>query len=1003
MNEEFKIKRPSPMEREEKRYRYGIRKLNIGVASVAISLFIVFGGGSFVAADDITTTGSNEVIVANQESTTSSTDVLGEVSTDATTENQQATDDVVNETDVAASQAETTTPTDETVVQDNQTLSSEEEIRDIVDTPTEEVDTTIFTDTDSQNLDVADTKVLATSIRSASLLSSSNTSSTSEKNWTINEEPTAESKEIAENTATVTVADTPTSITKSDKTFDTSDIYGDPDDTRFTVAIFWLGNPFDDEGTTDSKGIILGDYNERNNTEYYVTISVPLDGSNTTVRFNLVDRATDTIVETIEGAPEELAGQTFTTLTTAAATDDYYLNYKITYTESEQEGGRVYINVGLAAFYNQDFDPTTLGGSAGTEAAGSTQVGSNNEGLYVWNAISPTLIGSVSNSFSATLPSLTQQHNYYWLVDYAQYKAYLEGNATYLSQKNGNEKLLSLLTQSGLSGGYYHIAEALEYSNYELIEAPTAHSTNSEGILVGEYQVGDRIMMSTTQNVKRIFTISDEDGSGYFEIWVLNPNVTGFEEYYNDTTYIPGGVTVENNTITEKVDEDSHYVLIFRSEVIRPGDYNTEYAYYDLTDISQQGTLNDNRDSNGLPTTIGPTNERYASTTADATNVYSYGRFFTPLINAPEYNTQNSSNGRIGGIRSSLKNTNETNAQNANWYYAEKGSVIVHYEDTDGNVIADSITVINHGDSGTSYDTTSSDLKPSTITTQDGTVYYLMVENNGVKQILEDDSVVDNMLLTYTTLETGTVEVMMNKNITYVYQKAGSVVVRYYVVDSSGNVVSSISGETTGIDKETVSAEEIDTSDAEPGVNYSTTDLKPTTITTSTGKVYRLLSSGYTDGILSDTDNTETYVSGSETGTVTSGKTAVVNYYYEEIPSNVVVNYYGIIAGGNVALSGTTTGIVKTSVSSSETDLSDVVQGTSYDTTDLRPTYIKDISGVTWKYVRTDGYSETGVTAVTIDDAGNVTDTKEVNYYYQVVKGDVLVHYYSVDADGNVV
>lgn len=1018
MEKKFTIKRPRFEDNSEKHYRYSIRKFNVGVASVAISAFILFGGGAVISADSISDTTSSDQVTVEQLSSDSTADSQ---TVETTTADDETTDTT---TETTADGAETT----DSAIQ-NQTEESEAQNDTVTTIETDDLDVS-SDDSQEQSQDNSSETATTTmasavgSLSSANLLAASSDTSDDvalRDEWNINVEPTEESKQAAEDTAAIKNVDSPTSVTSTSGTsFDTTGIYGDPDTSRYTIAIYWLGNPFDSATDTDEFGFAIGDYNERNGTEYYVTVSVPADGSNASIQYNLVDRSTDEILETILVTPDDAAGKTFSTLTALADTDLYHLNYRTTYDTSEHDDGTTTVYVGLTAFYNSDFDPSTIvdKGYSSTiaystlqnsvQSAGGTQVGTNNQGIYIVNTTSSTHVGTVVNHFTTSLPTIADQYNHYWLVDYEQYQDYLNSGATYLSQRTHSEELLAEYTQVGLTGQYYYIASALEFDNYELVETPQTNASTTEGILVGDYQVGQRILQSSTQNVKRIFTISEEDGTGYYEFWILDPTKEGYESYYGDTTTIPGGVTVENGVITSKVTDDDHYTLMFVSEEIPPGKWNTLYGYYNTEAINQYSGADYSVDEDGNPTNHG-SRSGYAATVPDADGVWEYGRWHTPIIST--ISTGTAADGRIGGITARMINDNDENTQNVNWYYVEKGSVIVHYEDVDGNVIAVEQVDTDHGTSGSSYDTT--DLKPTTITADDGTIYYLVEEDsseivNGVKQTLEDDSIVDNKLVTYVTSETGDVVAATDKHITYVYQKGGSVVVRYHAVDSDGNVIATIADEVT------------DTAYASNGTAYDTTDYRPTTITTSDGKVYQLVSvnntnpHAYTDGDLADSDDTSTYLSGTETGSVTAEKTTVINYYYEEVLTNVNVHYFAVDSDGNVigTLEGDTSGITKTSVEADEVDTSDAEQGTAYDTTDLRPDTIKDADGVTWKRVDingtnshayTDGDDETGETEAVIDDNGDVDNTKDVNYYYEVVTGDVVVDYYAVDSDGNVI
>ncbi|MCK3941974.1 LPXTG cell wall anchor domain-containing protein [Streptococcus suis] len=205
-------------------------------------------------------------------------------------------------------------------------------------------------------------------------------------------------------------------------------------------------------------------------------------------------------------------------------------------------------------------------------------------------------------------------------------------------------------------------------------------------------------------------------------------------------------------------------------------------------------------------------------------------------------------------------------------YEEVKGDVVVNYVNTDGKVIAPQVVDTKTTSTGTAYDTT--DHKPEKIVEDTtGDVYYYKEVQAGSN---ETGKVVE-----------GTTEV------TYVYEKAGNVVVNYKLAD--GTVI-----------KDPVNDEE----NAEPGKTYSTEDNKPETITSADGKTYRLVPSATV---------------GNENGEVEAGKTTEVTYIYEEVKGTVVVKYIDI--EGN-------------EIKAPVTDTPTSSTGTAYDTTDNKPTTI---------------------------------------------------------------
>jgi len=241
------------------------------------------------------------------------------------------------------------------------------------------------------------------------------------------------------------------------------------------------------------------------------------------------------------------------------------------------------------------------------------------------------------------------------------------------------------------------------------------------------------------------------------------------------------------------------------------------------------------------------------------------------------------------------------------------GNVVVHYVDTEGNTLADDTKDVENGSLSEKYDTT--DNKPAKLE-KDGTVYYLTAKE------LKDGSKPENGAVVEGTTE-----------ITYVYEKAGNVLVHY--VDEAGN---------------TLQADAVDTKDGKPGAKYDTSDndMKPTRITTPEGKVYELVPAS---------------TKGNETGDVEAGKTTEVTYVYKEVKGNVVVHYTDE-AGNTIA-----------------EDVKDTTDGSvssAYDTSDNKPATITTKDGKVYVLVPT---------ATKGEESGKVTEgTTEVTYVYKDVK-----------------
>ncbi len=272
-------------------------------------------------------------------------------------------------------------------------------------------------------------------------------------------------------------------------------------------------------------------------------------------------------------------------------------------------------------------------------------------------------------------------------------------------------------------------------------------------------------------------------------------------------------------------------------------------------------------------------------------------------------------------------------------YELVTGDVLVHYVDKAGNSIATDVVDEENAPVNDAYDTT--DHKPSEIT-YNGHVYRI------------DPTATEGN-------ETGTV-VKGTTEVTYVYELVtGDVLVHY--IDKDGNPISD----------DVVDEENAPVNDA-----YDTTDHKPSEITYG-GHTYRLvpsLTEGNETGTIVEGTTEVTYVYELVTGTVVEDIPEVA-YVYELVTGNVLVHY--VDKDGN-------------SIADDVVDEEAAPVNDTYDTTDHKPSEI-NYDGHIYRLVPslTEG-NETGTI---------VEGTTEVTYVYELVTGDVIVHY--VDKDGNTI
>ncbi|NQO19810.1 YSIRK-type signal peptide-containing protein, partial [Streptococcus suis] len=322
-------------------------------------------------------------------------------------------------------------------------------------------------------------------------------------------------------------------------------------------------------------------------------------------------------------------------------------------------------------------------------------------------------------------------------------------------------------------------------------------------------------------------------------------------------------------------------------------------------------------------------------------------------------------NGKATGIDATTGTVEAGKTKEITYVYEEvKGDVVVEYYDTEGNTIAKTEVDTPTTSVDTPYETY--DHKPATIT---------VVEKDGSETLYYYKEVKDTSAPEKGDVVEGTTTVQ------YVYEKAGNVNVNY--VDTEGNVIQ---------------APVADVTDGKPDSAYATTDHKPEEITAADGKTYRLVAKekagDYPVGTVSDEGNLTAVGNGtaigvdSETGTVEAGKTKEITYVYEEVKGDVIVHY---VDTEGKPIKGTTDDGKQTE--STVTDTPESSTGTEYNTTDLRPNTITTADGKIYKRVP----------AATIgkEDGKVVEGTTEVTYVYELLQGDVIVHY--VDTEGNTI
>ncbi|NQN65513.1 YSIRK-type signal peptide-containing protein [Streptococcus suis] len=667
----------------------------------------------------------------------------------------------------------------------------------------------------------------------------------------------------------------------------------------------------------------------------------------------------------------------------------------------------------------------------------------------VYNKLDQTRVNVNTNSFSTTVPSGTIQTTSY----------YVKENAA----TGRLRELLARYTQdSGLVGDAFHIAGAIDFDNYELIESelPKVES----GILATDYKVGTQYAVFRGQwNEARLYTITDVNGALQMQVYMLDPNNPDWANFYK---------TKMNNSGTVS-DLDDYFTLMFTTEEMQPGGtYNTKPGtftskFYDANKLVLEGKQVQVLDSNGdVLGTLNDAKTSYTTATGQIVNVKSVtdtmvtdedgtvhtvntkkiyktdaagnyvdanGNVLTPIqwsVDAPYKNGKKAdgiadgygtvakfdtdsvtvSTGPLdatntnalwkfgwnyktpdipdddgswdlGGLEMTLSNSNIKNEQNARYFYTEKGGVDVYYVDTEGNILKDMVTVVGHGDTGSEYNTAA--VRDDSIVAADGTVYYYKEIDTTAKNlhpVVDDKTDTDYRSNEKIDAEKGTIKSDTVKQLTYVYEKAGNVNINY--VDTEGTPLQ---------------ASVADVTDGKPGSDYNTAQEgeKPEIIKTKDGKTYKLAPANtYNVGTVSDDSNLTAVGNGKAkgiddvTGTVESGVTKEITYVYKEVKGNVIVHY---VDTEGKPIKGTTDDGKQTESTVEDTPESST--GTPYNTTDLRPNTITTADGKIYKLVPA---------AIPANETGKVVEgTTTVTYVYELLQGDVIVHY--VDTEGNTI
>ena len=486
------------------------------------------------------------------------------------------------------------------------------------------------------------------------------------------------------------------------------------------------------------------------------------------------------------------------------------------------------------------------------------------------------------------------QTTYYKVVDSSKYT---EGQ-TY--KPTGNETVLASYTQTGLAGQQFTASGNRNIEGYKQVPATTDATQKTSGIL-GKGVVGQKLVElqggANHYYVKRISEIVDTDGSTVTKFYALDPSQV-------------------NNFATSDIgtEDVSKYTLIYTSKVNKAGEEwkadETKVTKVNSKNGDYYIEVNETAGSKSLIIT------GWSSTTETDTYKQMDGTLHTyprPFKDAPSTsltpagagnNRYNVIAGKVPEIQAEGSVANDPTAPNGkvyselkgyssfsnnysiptaikpstdvNYYFVksdEKGSVYVHYKDTEGTTIKASVTDEDKQPINKAYDTVV-DNRPATIE-YNGKTYELVPA--GTYTVGQVDS--DGHLTTSDDVKGSVAK--EDKNVTYIYKvketpKEGEVVITY--VDTKGNEIQKSRQDTPKSPYDTP---------------YDTTEKgeKPNIIKTTDGKTYKIVPKG--DYPVGDVDeNGHLKSSDPITGKVDKPK-STITYVYEEVGS-VFVHYKDI-------------------------------------------------------------------------------------------------------------
>ena len=753
-------------------------------------------------------------------------------------------------------------------------------------------------------------------------------------NTTVNGAPAVSAQLDALSTSTTLTApsvspimDEPNGASIEDPAWNNANYQLDPNSDRYTYSIWDLQNW---QGAANQGGVTY------NNGGYYVTFSVDRSTVGTTktptVHARLVEKATGKEVEALDMT----ANSTFQFSTLVKENPTYAPQFDYTTGESSQ----------------------ILGTWTNNREAGPTSDDKyKHHILQIRDTVKPGNVGETKPNVQTVIPIEKVTHTTHYKVE-------------------GTNEELASYSQTGIESQDYKASNPRSFEGYEFVrtdaEKDMAGSLGGVGAKYLELQGG-----RAHYYVKRIVEQVDKDGTSVVKLYALDPSKVAS---YNPSTDV--------NTL-----DLTNYTLLYTSDPVKPGGKPTPAGT--ATEPKEVGYV-DSKDGKyhlkvATYTDGGNGNVRlsgwYNKATGDA---FTDSPQFSADVDPVRNNTSNIIGGNTPGDKASgypsffnnysLPSVKQISTDVTHYYRKtdEKGNVFVHYKDTEGNTIKDSVKDEDQQPINKHYDTVE-DNRPQTIE-KAGKTYELVPAGNYTVGEVDDQGHLKSSDPT-----TGEVA-KEDKNVTYIYklkeEPKGNVYVHY--VDTEGKTI-----------KSDVTDEEAQPVDKD----YDTVvDNRPQEIEFE-GKTYELVPAGnYTVGEVDDQGHLKS--TDPTTGKVIEGdKNVTYVYKLKETPAEpkkgeVIITY--VDENGK-------------EIEKPRQDTPNSPYDTPYNTTEEgeKPNTIKTPDGKTYKIVPKGDYpvgkvDEDGHLESSDPVKGKVDKPKStITYVYKEVKGNVYVHY--VDTEGKTI